>query len=589
MPSDPSEKAKRPRTRDKTGHRAALLAGLGLFLVFFGLTQTHTGLKITFHRPFTSASPGELFFWLGFCLLLVPGALLVGYGLSPASAPKIQKSWYRFQALDRRQKAFALILIFVLAAFSARVSHRLVLNDFPISDDEYATRFGGQVLASGRVTAPEPEPFHAYSTLFLFHRNQTVTSVDWPGPLAAWAISESTGTGPLIFSLSAALAAAALAALGAILFSPAYGLAAFLLFFFSPMAFLLSATTHAHVLSRGAIALTILFFILAKRKSSPFLWAATGFLAAGAFACRPVETTALLFPLLADFAAGAVRAKGPNRRPLVYFVLGAILPLALFALYNGLITGNPAVPPRFFMEGPGDTIAGESLWNRLGANSGYNLVMLAVWFLGPLGVAAVIFGAGRNRLTRLLSLGVALNLLAGLLHDNHGLHIVGPIHYSECAVPLTIIALAGLITIKDKLGRAGLAAPVFAAMVASTLVFGMGTFIAWHGGALKAQARIQSELYGRIEETLESRGTAGAVVIAPRFADVWRAIPEFNERGTWVFEWRRARPDLSDRYLIVQDVPDAVEIFRKKFPGRPVFRLSVGSRPPYVTLAPADL
>jgi hypothetical protein len=588
MPSVGPEETKRRRPVFSVSHRSALYGGLGLFAAFFGLTQTQTGLRVTFHPPFTASSPGELFFWLGFVLLLVPGALLLGYGLSPASAPRIEKAWFRLQSLNRKKRIASLILLFVLAALSARLSHRLILRDYPLTDDEYATRFGGQVLASGRVTAPEPEPFQAYSTLFLFHRNKTVTSVDWPGPVAAWAASEGTRTGPLIFALSAAAAAAAVAAICTILFSPAYGLAAFLLFFFSPMAFLLSATTHAHILSREAIALTILFYILAKRKPSAGLWAATGFLAAYAFCCRPVETAALLSPLVVDFAAGALRANSPRRRELGFFILGAVLPLALFALYNGLVTGNLAVPPRFFMEGPGDTIAGESLWNRLGANTGYNLFMLSIWLLGPLGVAAVVFGIGKSRLNRLLGLGVGLNLLAGLLHDNHGIHIVGPIHYSECAVPLTIIALSGLMTLKDKLARAGLSAPVFAAMVAAVLVFGMGTFIAWQGGALNAQARIQSDIYGGIETTLESRGAPSAVLIAPRFADVWRANPEFNERGTWVFEWRRARPDLSDKILIVQDVPGAAGIFREKFPGRPVFQLTLTPRPPYWNLEPAD-
>lgn len=568
--------------------RAALFSGLGFYLAFFGLTQTGNGLRVVFHPPFTSSSPGELFFWLGFVLLLVPGSILLGYGLSPWAAPRIEKIWKWAQGLNRKQRALSLVLLFLFAAASARVSHSLILRDYPLTDDEYATGFGGQVLALGRITVPEPEPFQAFSTLFLFHRNQTVTSVDWPGPVAAWAVAEATGTGPLIFALAAAAAAGAVAALGAILFSPGYGLAAFLLFSFSPMAFLLSATTHAHLLSRGALALTILLYVLAGRKSSKRLWTATGFLAAVAFICRPVETTALLFPLLADFAAGALRAKDTERRRLVFFVLGAVLPLALFALYNGLITGNPAVPPRFFMEGPGDTIAGESLWNRLGANSGYNFLMLSIWFLGPLGVAAVGFGLTRSRLNRLLGLGVGLNLLAGLLHDNHGLHIVGPIHYSECAVPLTILALSGLIWMKDRLVRAGQTAPAFAAVVASVLALGMGTFIAWHGGALRAQARIQSEIYGGIETALESRGTDKAIVIAPRFADVWRTVPEFRERGTWVFEWRRSRPDLSDRFLIVQDIPDAVRIFREKFPDRPIFKLSAEPHPPYLALSATD-
>ena len=577
----------RHRISFRLAHRFALGAGAALFLTFFSLSQTKTGLSVTCHPPFTAFSPGELFFWLGFILLLIPGSVLLGYGLSPWTAPLIEKIWTRLRSLNRKQLFVSLTLLFILAVSSARISHLLILRDYPITDDEYATRFGGQVLALGQISVPQPEPFDAFSTLFLFQKDGAITSVDWPGVVAAWAVSEWTGTGPLIFALAAAAAALGVTLICGFLFSPGHGFAAFLLFFFSPMAFLLSATTHAHLLSRAAIALTILFYLLAARKPSSALWAGTGFLAAVAFCCRPLESTALLSPLLVDFIFKALSSKGRDRRPLGAFFLGAVAPLALFALYNTLLTGNFAVPARFFMEGPGDAIAGESLWNRLGANTGYNLSMLSIWFLGPLGIVAVGFGLMKNRWTRLLGLGVGLNLLAGLLHDNHGIHIVGPIHYSECAGPLTILALVGLMTIKEKLSGAGLSAPVFAGVIAGLLVFGMGTFIAWQSGALNSQARIQSDIYGRIERTLESQGVPSAVVIAPWFADVWRANPEFKDRGAWVFEWRRARPDLSDKYLIVHDIPDAAAIFRAKFPNRPIYRLSLITRPPYSTLAPA--
>ena len=435
MPAARPGETKSRRSTASTARGAALGGGLALFAVFFGLTRTFSGLQVGFHPPFTASSPGELTFWLGFVLLLVPGAVLLGYGLSPAFAPPLEKAWFHLRSLSRSQRLWALVLLFVLAALSARMSHRLILRDLPFTDDEYATRFGGQVLASGRVAVPEPEPFAAYSNLFLFRRGGKVTSVDWPGPVAAWAVSEATRTGPLVFALAAAAAAAAVAATCTVLFSPAHGLAAFLLFFLSPMAFLLSATTHAHLLSRAGIALAILGFVLARRKPSPGRWAAVGFFAAVAFTCRPVEASALLAPLVVDFAAGALRKRGSDRAALGFFALGAALPLALFFLYNGLVTGNPALPPRFFMEGPGETISGESIGHRFGANTGYNLLMLAIWFLGPAGIAAFAFGVGRSRLNRLPGLGVGLNLLAGLPHDNQGLHAVGPSHYSACAVP----------------------------------------------------------------------------------------------------------------------------------------------------------
>ena len=104
---------------------------------------------------------------------------------------------------------------------------------------------------------------------------------------------------------------------------------------------------------------------------------------------------------------------------------------------------------------------------------------------------------------------------------------------------------------------------------------------------MNAQARIQSDIYSGIERTLEAADVGRAVVIAPRFADVWRANPEFKDRGTWVFEWRRAKPDLSDDYLIVHDIPGAAETFAAKFPERPVFRMILTPEAPYWNVVPA--
>ena len=59
----------------------------------------------------------------------------------------------------------------------------------------------------GKASVPAPEPLDAFPTLFLTSRNGEVTSFDWPGGQAAWAISEITRSGPWIFALAAALAA----------------------------------------------------------------------------------------------------------------------------------------------------------------------------------------------------------------------------------------------------------------------------------------------------------------------------------------------------------------------------------------------
>ncbi len=135
----------------------ALILGSFLFLTFFGLTQTATRLNITFHPPFTYSSPGEVYFWLAHALLLFPGACLIGYALSPVLAPHLRQIWSRVEGMSQREKIVALVVGFVLVTALARVLHSIVMLDFPFTDDEYATKFGGQVLAMGRLKVPAPQ------------------------------------------------------------------------------------------------------------------------------------------------------------------------------------------------------------------------------------------------------------------------------------------------------------------------------------------------------------------------------------------------------------------------------------------------
>ena len=569
------------REPDGRGEKTALAVGLFLFAAFFGLTRTGTGFTIAYLRPFSYSPPGESYFWLASALLLFPAACLLGYGLAPWLGPKIGRAWSRAEGLNKRQSSLSLAALLVLTTAIAGLSHLLVLRGTPITDDENGARFGGQVLAMGRVKVPAPEPADIFPSLFLYSRGGTTTSVDWPGSQAAWALAEATRAGPWVFALFAGAAALAVAWAAGLLLSPGYGLAAFLLFLLSPMAFTLSATTHAHVVSRGLIALTLLFYVRAERGENPGRWALTGLAAAAAFTVRPIETTFLFLPLGASFVLRE-RRTAEGRRRLGAFALGAAGPVVLFAVHNAVVTGNAFLPARFYMEGPAEAFFKGSLWDRFGANTSYNLFMLAVWFLGPLGLIAVAAGVRANRLTRLLGLGVLAMLLVGLFHDNHGLHIVGPIHYSECAVPLTLIAVHGLAKVKDFFARAGLRPERFAAVILGPLLLCLGVFNLWEALALNRQARIQTTIYGAIEKGVAAGGVQGrAVVLVPKYADAWQGHPPFEEIGSWLFDWRRPRPDLADRILLVRDLPGAGAAMRARFPDRPQFRLTLVDRPPY--------
>ena len=566
--------------------RQRLAAGLlGVFAIaaFAGLSETLTGLNIVFRDGYTASSPGEVYFWLGHALLLFPGACLLGYALNPLLGPLLALAWRRIEQLDRRHQVVGLLLLTLATVLLARAGHAFFLLDYPVTDDENAARFGGQVLAMGRLMVPAPEPLDAFPRLYLYIRNGMLTSFDWPGPQLAWAVAELSGLGPWVFALAAALPVPCLGYIMTRRLDSRWGTLACLVFLLSPMAFMLSLTTHAHLLSRGLLALSLVLFIRADSDGSRMRWTLTGLALGAGFLCRPAEIACLAFPLLGDRLVRAVRHEPGALRAVAGLLLGGAVPVLVLALHNWQITGDPLLPPRF---GPGAVFwfqtEAASLWNRFGANTSYNLFMLTIWFLGPLGVLLVSLGAMTDRFTRLLGLGVLMVLGLGLFHDDHGLHIVGPIHYSECVIPLTILAVHGLANLVDKCRRLGLGLTQLASMLFAALVVGLGSFNALHASALHRQAQVQDTIYGFVE----SSGVHHAVVLAPQFATTWMAIPPLREVGTYVLSWRHVRPDLSDDVMFLADRPGMEARLRRKFRDRAFFRLRVLDEPPYLHLEP---
>jgi hypothetical protein len=548
---------------------SAGLAGLVLLAAFFGLDQTATGLRIGFHPQWDLSDPGEIYFWLGHALLVMPGAALLGVALAPWLGPRLEAFSQGLARLNTTKRIAVVLAVGVLAFLVARVGHTLVLEDFAITDDENAARFGGQVLASGHWRAPLLIPRSYFPGLFMTAWNGGITSFDFPGTLFAWAAGEVAGVGPLVFHLAAAVPIPVVGVIVGRRLGPGWGALAALLVAFSPMAFSLSLTTHAHLLSRAALALALLALTPSAADAEPSRRAmALGGLALGlGFLARPAEILLLAFPLCADLLFRAIRRRAV--REALWLVVGGLGPVLAFLAYNWAITGNPLVPAR---NGPGvepSNISVGNLWNRFGANVGYNILMLAVWFAGSLGLPLVAFGSNANRYTRALALGVVADLCLGLFHDDHGIHAVGPIHYSECVVPLAILALQGLHRAAEVGARANLAPALWAAPLVTGIIVGLGIFDFWHGRALRAQADLQATIY----DHLDSYHLSNAVVLAPAFSQVWSSQPALNLRASWVHEWRRPKPDLSDDVLILRNRGNQLPELMRALPGRRFYEM----------------
>ena len=580
------------QSRWNSGRVGALIAGLSLYLCFWGLWETAPGLFIRFLPPFTNSNEGELSFWLGAAILLLPAGGLIGYGLSPFIWGAVQRAWRALSQMDSRQSRLGLVVLFILAVALARVGRALVLLDFPITDDEYAARFGGQVLAMGKVAVTAFDPLAAFPTRFLFLHDGKLSGFDWPGIQVAWALAEWTRSGTWLFALVAAFPVTFLAASAGRRLGRPWGAVAAAVALLSPMICALSFTSHAHLLSRGLLAFALWCYVTAEARSKPGWWAATGFGVGAAFFCRPFEIACLTSPLILALLVRALRRESGAARAWWAFAAGAAGPLIAFALFNLALTGNPFFPARFapnpLLREPWlGALAGFSnpalLWHRFGSNTSYNLLMLAIWFGGPLGAALAALGIPFDRFTRLLGWGLLCNLGLGLLHDNSGIHLVGPIHYSEAAVPLTLLAVHGIVCLRRWCEQKDIGLRMVSSLLCGAAVLSLGTFIFWQSLALRRQAFVQGYIYG----FLDSANLNNAIVLAPQFGMLWRSSSMgFINTGTFVFDWRRPAPDWSDNLLILHDVRGVLGPLRQRFADRSFFRLHPTQEAPYFQLAP---
>lgn len=561
------------------------LAGDFLILAFVALRSTTPGLSRTFDTHQNASSPSELHFWLGHAMLLFPAACLLGYSLAPRLGPWLVGGWTALGALSRRQRIIGLVLLFVVLATAARAGRIAFLHDLPFTDDEYAVEFGGRIMATGHVTAPLALPEAAIPTLGLFVKDGRIARADWPGAQAVAAIAELTRLGAAVWAMLAALPVVALGALMRRRLGTGWAAVTALVFTCSPMALMLSLTSHAHLASRAMLAVAVAGYWFAAQRGSRWGWALTGLAFGLAFLCRPFETAFFSAPLLVWAVAQAVRGGPGYGGALAGLVLGGLLPVLLMLAHAYAVTGHPLVPPR--MTATHD-IQAVTLWVRFGANMAYNTFMLAIWFLGPLGIVLVAAGVMTDTFTRLLGLGVVTALLLALFHTNLGIHTVGPIHYSETAVPLTVIAVHGLANLLRGMRRHGLDPLPAACAVTLALVVGLGIFNVGHALALRDQARVQQDIYAWIDRAAGEPGKGKATVLAPQFAEIWSRVPWMREVGTWVFEWRRPRLDLSDDVLLVHDRPGVEAWLRDRLPERRVFRIELLEEAPYARLRPPD-
>ena len=567
------------------------LGGLCFLAAAWGLQFSVTGTAFIYAGAPSQSLPGALNFWLAYLLLILPGGLLIGYWAGPAVHAASSRTAAALRGLEQRTSVLLWILLACTAVLLADIGYREITAGYPLTDDEWVAHFGGQILAMGQLGV-ELNPAEALSPLRFTTplTDGRITSFEWLGGQLAWAAAELTRTDHLVFAICAGLTLAFLGLAIATSLNRVWGWLGVVLFLCSPMAGAISVLTHTHTIARFFVALAILAFVQSMRSSGrawPFV---LGLAIGGGVLSRPAEAGLLLAPLFFALLWDTVRKRPQAAERLLWTIIGGLGPLLLLLWYQWAITGDPLSIPRYAPGATGDGGPALSLLDRFGRNLSHNLLMLALWFAGPIGVLLVVAGIGYDRTTRLLATGIGLLLLLALKHPFAGVNMVGPINYSETLAPFLVIASAGALRLSrwwktQSPGPRWLPASVLTALVIS------GTWFNVHSlSALHRQSQIHTNIFGAIEAQLDRFQTDRALIFAPRYVAVWSNIEPFRAAGTYVYDWPRANPDGSDRAVFVsgERTSEEIQLAIQAWPERTPFVLRTLQEPPWIRLMEVD-
>jgi hypothetical protein len=573
-----------------------LLLGVAAVAGFLQL-KGKVGFTAEMAKGFIYTGFSEAFFFLAYLLLLLPGMLALGWGCRGLVARLTARIGPRLAGLERRH-----LLIGALAAgfwlVAARFLRWALLDDLPVTDDEMGVLFAARMWLEGHVTAPAFQSAWGLRLLYVVPvEGGHMTSWDFPGGILAVTLSLLTGLGSWLFAALAALSGWALAHACRRLDSSWGFWLALVVWTASPMVWSLSLTEHAHLVSRSLIAFAwaLLIAWVARvdsskacpqarpahnacpqaRSANPVGWRAPllGLCAALAVFTRPAEALLALAPIGLYLVWRAWNARA--WRDVALAALAALLGPILLLAYNASTTGSPWVMPRFLSNAwAPQAVAAESWWSRVGENLGFNLMMVLIYFVGPVLVPLVAAALSTGKpLAKVAFAAVLLQFGLALLHSNTGVHVVGPIHYSEAAVPLLVLVALGARPLADALGRIGLggarALAFGVAILGALLVFG------WvHSSTLLDQAGINRAPIAATADLPRS------IVLAEHYPRLWRRRAGFWQTGSSVIEYPFPDPYLRERVLFADPRKADVAVLRRDFPDREIFVLRFAEEGP---------
>ena len=530
--------------------------------------------------------PSEMAFLLYYLLFGLPAIALLTAAISGSAGPRLLAAFDCAAELPHREVSAAVFCASALTFLLVTVVRFGLLKDVPISDDEHAYAFMGQLFASGRIYVPSLPP-----ALRPFLDNQFIVNdgkmygIYFPGHPAALAIGERLHAMGWVPAVSATLTVPLAFGVARRIFGQRTALLTLPLLLVSPYFLFPSATLLAH--STAAVLLMAFVYAVLRLRETPDIirwWVVAGIALSWATLTRPFSGPIFAVPWLVWLAGDLwPRRNGRVMAGIAAFCLIGAAALGLLLAYQYALSGSPFVSGyQTFSRMHQFGLIGRALDARAPLPSIHELMFtlarMNFWLFGwPVSFVFILF-CNRSAGGRRLLTGVVYVLLLYAAISAATIHPVGPVHYSELAVPMIILSASGLerligvargATMPGGLPRVVAAAPLAA------MLCGLATFLPVYGGSLRASA----DLVRAPDELLAAQGVTRALVFIHTLPTLY--VSPYS----WAYYRRNNHPDLTDPILYVNYAsPERNKEFARLFPDRPVF--SMGMKDGKFTMLP---
>ena len=533
---------------------AATLAGLAMVLGSFSLRGF---LEVGGGGLYAELGQLELLFWFIHVFFLVPGCLLLAWGLVPTRLVMVMSTGG--PAVPRPARVLAALVWVAFLTLLMVVLRWYWLDDRPITAGEEALRFGARLWAAGELSVPAWDPAWGFSEALLWRHAGQLGPEEKPGALLFSALTESLAWGQLPAFLLAALTGLALVWSAGPLGGPGGRRMAALLWTFSPMVLLLGISATGELWARSFLALAWAIWLALPGQTGRrrlVLLLVLGAAAAFSLSVRPGEAACLLLPVGVHLGWASLRPEKKSWDWLLPWGFAAV-GLLVVVLMRPAGAASPLAPG-----------------SALAAGGAVLALRLGIFFLGPVLLPLLFLALRRGGDVAAVSgSALLLLLLRPLLTGASPESAFGPIVGSSAAIPLLVFCLLGIAELRRQLATlgAGLVAPRTLPALGLGVLLAAGIFSAQHAESMVERTTVMA--------AFEPAGPEPAIVLVEDFETLSAQRPDLALWSAWRGELPLPDPFLRDRVLFAR----ASEVDKARllaaFPQRRLFQVRVAEGP----------